>query len=181
MPPVLTDGALTLRRPSLADAEEHLAAEDDEMRLRFDSRGPATLEGMRGAFQRWIDLWDAGGPNFTYLVRLAASHVLVAGCEIRFETAERAGVSYWTYAPFRRQGYAAQAMRLMIEAAARTPGLGTLEARVAPDNLASRALARSLGFVEIGEVEDTAWDGVVSTLIAHQRRADHPAASRPAN
>lgn len=168
MPEVLTDGTLVLRPPTLADAEAHWRAEDDEMRLRFDSRRPATLEEMRAAFQRWIDLWTAGGPNFTYLVFLPPDR-LVGGCEIRFETADRAGVSYWTYPAFRRQGYAARAMRLMIEAATRMPGLATLEARVAPDNLASRTLAGRLGFVEIGEAEDTAWDGVVSTMIVHRR------------
>jgi RimJ/RimL family protein N-acetyltransferase len=169
-PDTLTDGELVLCAPTVADAEAHMAGEDDEMRRRFDSRRPATLQEMRAAMQRWVDLWTAGGPNFTYLAKLTDGR-LVGGCEIRLEGCGRAGVSYWSYAGFRQQGYARRAMRLLLAAAAAQPGLEVLDAHVDPDNAASRRLAERLGFVEMGLADDVAWDGVVSRRIAYERPA----------
>src|SRR5579863_8562068 len=91
LPETLTDGELTLDAPSLADAEAHHAGEDDEMRLRFDARRPATLEEMRFAMQRWINARATGGPMWTYMARLPGGE-LIGGCEIRLITPARANI-----------------------------------------------------------------------------------------
>ena len=171
LPETLTDGVLRLDGPTLADAAAHHAGEDDEMRLRFDSRRPATLEEMRGAMQRWIDQRAAGGPQFVYMARLPRAG-LIGGCELRLITPTNANVSYWIYPQHRRQGHAARAMRLLRAAAAAIDGLAVLEAHIAPDNLASRRLAESLGFVETGTADEEAWDGVISTVVVLERPVD---------
>jgi RimJ/RimL family protein N-acetyltransferase len=96
--------------------------------------------------------------------------VLIGGCEIRMVSPEVANVSYWIYPQFRRQGHAARAMRLLVAAAAQIPGLTHIEAHVSPDNLASRRLAKQLGFIENGVTEETAWHGGVSTMVVYEMR-----------
>ena len=173
LPDTLSDGVLWLGAPTLADAQAHYDGEDDEMRLRFDSRRRATLEEMRGAMQRWMDQRAAGGPQFVYFARLPDAG-LIGGCEIRLITPRSANVSYWLYPAHRGRGLAARAMRLMMAAAATIDGLEVLEAHIAPDNLASRRLAESLGFVETGEADEEAWDGVISRVLVYERPVGAP-------
>ncbi len=54
----------------------------------------------------------------------------------------------------RRQGYARAALRALVERAAREPGVTTVRASVSPDNVASRDLVLSEGFVPVGEQVD---------------------------
>src|ERR1700722_2252072 len=117
LPAPLTDGEIVLDGHTLADAEAHLAGEDEEMRRRFEAPGPATLEGTRAAMARWIAARAAGGPMFAYAVR-GPEGVLMGGCEVRLLAADRANVSYWMFPAFRGRGYAARALALLVEAAA---------------------------------------------------------------
>jgi RimJ/RimL family protein N-acetyltransferase len=55
---------------------------------------------------------------------------------------------------YRRQGYARAAIRALVDRAAREPGVVTVRATVSPDNLASRDLVLSEGFVAVGEQID---------------------------
>ena len=54
----------------------------------------------------------------------------------------------------RRKGYARAALRALVDRAAREPGVTTVRASVSPDNVASRELVLSEGFVAVGEQED---------------------------
>ncbi|MGY2003913.1 GNAT family N-acetyltransferase [Blastococcus sp. SYSU DS1024] len=54
----------------------------------------------------------------------------------------------------RRQGYARAALRAMLARAATEPAVRTVRASVAPDNVVSRDLVLSEGFVEVGEQID---------------------------
>ncbi len=54
----------------------------------------------------------------------------------------------------RRKGYARAALGALLRRAAQEPGVRTVRATVSPDNLASRALVDSCGFVEVGEQWD---------------------------
>src|SRR6185437_1619183 len=167
LPEKLVDGDLVLQAPRLIDAEPHCRAEDDELRRRFDSRRPATVEETRSAFQRWIDGWEAGAPTRTYLAWLGAE--LMGGVELRRTRLERGEMSWWTYAAHRRGGFATRAARLLCGAAAGVDGLSELHAHIDPDNVASRRVAERLGFVEDGMVDDIAWDGVVDTRVLYTR------------
>jgi RimJ/RimL family protein N-acetyltransferase len=54
----------------------------------------------------------------------------------------------------RRQGYARAALRALVDRAGREPGVTTVRASVSPDNVASRDLVLSEGFVPVGEQID---------------------------
>ena len=54
----------------------------------------------------------------------------------------------------RRQGYARAALRALVDRATREPGVTTVRASVSPDNVASRDLVLSEGFVAVGEQMD---------------------------
>ena len=55
---------------------------------------------------------------------------------------------------YRRQGYARAALRALVDRAGREPGVATVRASVAPDNVPSRDLVLSEGFVRVGEQID---------------------------
>ncbi|HEY1709815.1 MAG TPA: GNAT family protein [Rhizomicrobium sp.] len=173
LPPSLGDGVIVLDGHTLADAQAHWEGEDAEMMRRFDSPRKATVEEIRGAIQRWIDARAAGGPNFAYALR-DASGTLMGGCETFLLSADSANISYWTYPQYRGRGYAPRAAALLCTAAESIPGLRRIEAHVDPDNVASQRVAGKLGFVEIGTVEDEAWNGTRSIRIRYVRPVPKP-------
>ena len=167
LPDRLTDGVVVLDAPTLDDAAAHNAGEDGEMRLRFESPRPATLDEHRAAFGRWVAAREAGGPDIVYAVR-GKGGVLMGGCEIRRPAADRASVSYWIYPAFRGQGLAVRALALLCEAAS-SQGLTRIEAHIDADNHASRRTAEAAGFVETGEVEDEEWTGRLVTRLLYEK------------
>ncbi len=166
LPASLTDGVIVLDAHTLADAEAHWRGEDDEMRRRFDSPRPPTLEEVRAAIGRWVEARATGGPNFVYALR-SPEGALMGGCEIRRLGSGRANVSYWVFPGFRGRGYAARALRLLCAAAAGIAEVDQLEAHIDPDNLASRRVAEAAGFSEAGVVEDESWAGELSTRVLY--------------
>ena len=74
-------------------------------------------------------------------------------------------MAYWTNAERRGRGYARNALALLLGYAA-SIGVTRLEAKVAPDNHASRRVAESAGFTQAGTV--TGDDG--SEMIRCARR-----------
>jgi ribosomal-protein-alanine N-acetyltransferase len=71
----------------------------------------------------------------------------------------RAEIGYAVFAPFRRQGYAREAVSGLIEWAGRRHGVRRFLAAIAPDNEPSMRLALGLGFRQIGAQVDEA-DGL---------------------
>jgi RimJ/RimL family protein N-acetyltransferase len=76
--------------------------------------------------------------------------VLVGGCELRLVTDQTAQISWWVFPPYRRQGIATRAARLVTAYAFEHLGVHRIEAFIEPDNLASRGVARNVGFTEVG-------------------------------
>jgi RimJ/RimL family protein N-acetyltransferase len=68
----------------------------------------------------------------------------------------RAEIGYGIVPSQRRNGYATQALRLLIEQA-RKLGAGTLIAETEPENEASRAALDRVGFARFGEDERAVW------------------------
>jgi len=66
----------------------------------------------------------------------------------------RLEVGYSVDPPFRRQGYAREAIRAMFEWAHEQYGITRFIASISPDNEPSLRLARQFGFVQIGEQMD---------------------------
>ncbi len=67
---------------------------------------------------------------------------------------ESAEVGYWMGTPHRRQGYAGEALQLLLRASFGPLGLHRIEARVFPDNRASLGLLRAAGFTVEGRVRE---------------------------
>lgn len=66
----------------------------------------------------------------------------------------RAEVGYEVFAPFRRQGYAREAVVGLLDWAARRHGVRAFMASIAPDNEPSMRLALGLGFHQVGAQVD---------------------------
>ena len=82
----------------------------------------------------------------------------------------RLEIGYSVQSAHRRQGYAREAVRAMLDWAAREHGIHRFIASVSPTNVASLALVGSFGFVQTGEQMDEI-DGLELVL-----EADWPAA-----
>lgn len=54
---VIDGGTLRLRPPTLADAPEWLAGEDDELARWFEFPRRSTLEDVVHAIERWSESW----------------------------------------------------------------------------------------------------------------------------
>ena len=59
-------------------------------------------------------------------------------------------IGYTIFEPYRRRGYATEAVRALIEWAQRQPQVDRIIASISPTNEPSLAIARRFGFVEIG-------------------------------
>ena len=152
-PPTLTDGVIVLDGFTPDDAEAHLAGEDEEHARRFGWHpARSTPKTVRAAILRWQQEWRSGGTTRAFATRDATTGELVGGCEIRLKEPRLAHLSYWTFPAHRRRGVAGRAVRLATDYAVAELGVERLEIHVAPDNLASRGVARSAGFVEDGFV-----------------------------
>jgi RimJ/RimL family protein N-acetyltransferase len=142
---------ITLDRHTLADADAHLAGEDDEHARRFGwYPAVSTHEAVRRAIRRWQRGWTSGGPTRAFAMREVETGALAGGCEVRLGRDAIAQMSYWTFPPFRGKGYAGRAIRLATEWAFAELGVARMEIYVEPDNGASRAAARRAGFTEEG-------------------------------
>ena len=72
-------------------------------------------------------------------------------------------VGYEIDPPYRRQGYARAALRLLLARAAREPAVTVVRASVRPDNTPSMLLVTAHGFVPVGEQWDDE-DGLETVL-----------------
>jgi RimJ/RimL family protein N-acetyltransferase len=178
LPARLGDDSVLLDAHRRTDAEAHLAGEDAEMRHRFDQPGPADLVTTRRAIERWIAGRAAGGPMFAYAVR-DPSGTLIGGCELRMRSHGAANLSYWIFPAFRRRGFASRAVDLLAAAAEGIAGLSRLELRIAPDNRASRGVARKAGFARVGCETETGPTGRASTVDVYVKDVEGIARASP--
>lgn len=65
-----------------------------------------------------------------------------------------AELGYTVFEPHRRRGYAAEALAALMGWAARDHAVPAFVLSIAPENVASQALARRFGFVKVGEQID---------------------------
>jgi RimJ/RimL family protein N-acetyltransferase len=150
--PTLTDAVIRLDGLTLADAAAHLAGEDEEQARRFGWYPKrSTEEQVRAFIVRQAASWRDGGPTRVFATRLVETGVLAGGCEIRLKGAGLAEMSYWTFPARRGQGLARRAVLLACAYTFAELRVQRIELHVAPDNLASRGVARAAGFAEVEE------------------------------
>ena len=88
-------------------------------------------------------------------------------------------VGYWLGRPYRGQGYASEAVELLVRTAFRDLGLHRVEARVFTANARSRRLAERCGFRYEGRLRDEVWkEGRWRSVLLFSRLADDPSPRR---
>ena len=158
IPLELTDQVVLLRPFVLADAQEHLAGED-EAQIRWVSGGKSTGETVRTWIQRNQEYWETGGPIFTFAIVDAKTHTLRGMVEANTddESVEgiqkgEANVSYGLYPFARGKGYASRAVNLMMGFLQRQ-GLHAAIIRVDPANEDSLKVPLRCGFQELAVIQ----------------------------
>jgi RimJ/RimL family protein N-acetyltransferase len=150
--PPLSDGVITLRAKTGADADALTAAcQDPEIprwtRVPVPYRRADALAWIAGSeleLDAGVSIdWIAVGDEDDLLASVA-----LMGIDRRAYTAE---IGYWVARDARGRGVATRAVRLVAEWAASELGLTTLEIVVHEDNAPSHAVARAAGFAETGE------------------------------
>lgn len=147
--PTLSDGVVTLRPWRDEDVEEAVAGHDAEMATWFGwEPGSVTPESHRQAIARWREDYASGRRRVSFAVEHEGQ--LVGSVEAAREGELGAILSWTLYAGHRGHGYAARAVRVLVDwafADADQGGLGLqrVEARIDPRNEASRRVATRAG------------------------------------
>ena len=146
--PTLTDGVVTLRPWRDDDAAEAVTGHDDEMALWFGWDPDAvTVEKHLQSISDWRED-HASGRRTSFVIEHEGS--LVGSVEISHPSAWRGDLSWTLYAGHRGRGFAARAVRILVDWAFTDVdqgglGLQRVEARIDPRNDASRRVATRTG------------------------------------
>lgn len=148
--PVLSDGVVTLRPMTVADAQAHLAGEDDEQ-MRWLSGGRSTTASVTGWIERNRVSWEAGGPTHNFGISTTANG-LVGMIEANSDASQISGlgageanISYGLYPVGRGLGYATRAVNL-VSTYLVDCGLRPV-IRASPANARSISVAQRCGFL----------------------------------
>ncbi|WP_378739200.1 GNAT family N-acetyltransferase [Nocardia brasiliensis] len=156
---LISDGVVALRPITVADAEAHLAGEDDEL-ARWLNGGRGTLETVVRHFDRCVRRWQENGDSRTFAVLDVASGALAGTVDVHtrqpYLTEGQANLAYGIYPRWRKRGYATRAVALVCRYLAESGFADQAVIRVAPETHASAAVARRAGFVyrDTGEDDD---------------------------
>lgn len=150
---MLSTPRLALRPVEPADAgplTALLAGDSDGIAMTVSIPDPATEEGTRD----WIvRLGEQGSRAWTVVERRTGRPVGVVGSVSADSPADRwPEIGYWIGQAHRRRGFGGEAVAALLTHLAET-GAGGVVAEVFPDNAASLALLRRLGFRDSGVVE----------------------------
>ncbi|GHG92151.1 GNAT family N-acetyltransferase [Streptomyces lanatus] len=149
----LSDGVIALSPLVPADAEAHLAGEDEQL-VRWLSGGPGTREGVDAYIRHCGEQWAAGGSLRAFGIRVGVGETLAGTIDLRFAaeglTRGQVNVAYGLYPAWRGRGLATRAVLLVCRYAA-GEGVSGAVIQVEPGNAASAAVARRAGFAPGGQ------------------------------
>lgn len=149
--PTLVSGAVTLRAWRLGDESTILPLYDTEMARWFGiGRDAPVLSRMQEAIRRWHQGYIDSRRLVSFLVVRTADPVPVGTCQVQDDGDAVGVVSWTTYGPYRRTGYATTALLTLCKYSFEELGFVRLEAYVAPDNKTSLAEATKCGFTREG-------------------------------
>ena len=138
-----------LQRPSVRDRAPLLALVHES---RHYHRGKASPPRTPAEFARYLARLRQPDQE-AFIVRRGSDEALVGAIELSqivLGVFRSAYLGYWIGAPFAGQGLMTDALRLTLAQAFNSLRLHRVEANVQPDNIASRALLRRLGFTQEG-------------------------------
>ncbi|MEX2649405.1 MAG: GNAT family protein [Alphaproteobacteria bacterium] len=110
----------------------------------------------RSSFRRRVRAHAAErrhGSGFAFLIRRRADHALLGAItigDVQRSVAQSCSLGYWIGQAYARQGYMTEALRLALRFAFDTLTLHRAAAACLPNNGASQALLRKLGFQQEG-------------------------------
>lgn len=146
---VISDGVIVLRPLNTEDAADHLAGEDAEL-VRWLNGGPGTTETVRRYIEHVEQMWQDGGPVFTFAVRLLAGDTLVGTIDVQLHQdayrPDQANLAYGLYPAWRGHGFATRAVRLALEFLRPAASVHSALIRADPGNVSSAAVAVRAGF-----------------------------------
>ncbi|MEV0292273.1 GNAT family N-acetyltransferase [Nocardia sp. NPDC050710] len=142
---LLSDGVISLRPITVADAQAHLAGEDSEL-VRWSGGGASTLEGVIADFERGAD----EAHTRTFAIVELADDTMVGGLGVQtkrpYLAAGQASLVYGLYPEWRGRGLATRAVVLGCRFLARTGLAEEAVLRINPANTASVFVAHRAGF-----------------------------------
>jgi len=141
---------VTLDSYQLSDVESHLAGDDSENQKWLNDSLASSIETVTRAICNWRHDWRTGASRRTWAIGDPSSHTLLGGCERRIQDDANGELSYWIFPQHRGNGYAARAVRLVVDYAFSHLNIERAEIGFEVDNAASRGVARQAGFVEEG-------------------------------
>ncbi len=184
--PTLTDGTVTLRPWRDDDVAEAVAGHDPEMAHWFGWEADAvTEESHRRAVADWRADYADDRRRTAFVIEHAGR--LVGSLEVTRQSSWNGDLSWTLYAGHRGRGYAARAVRTLLdwaftETAQGGLGLTRVEARVDPRNDRSRRVATRAGLRQEGvqRVMPGTGDRADSTsMVVYARLASDPPVSDP--
>jgi RimJ/RimL family protein N-acetyltransferase len=171
--PILHGDGFVLRAVELSDAEAWKQGEDAEQIRWFEAPGPAPMENIVAAIERWQHGWR-GGPVRHWGIWVDGQ--LGGGVELRVREDGIANISYVVFPFARRRGVASGAARLASSWALSNLGVPAVVAVIDELNTASRAVAERAGFRLDGNAEP--WEyGETGTMLRYILTP--PATARP--
>ncbi|MEU0875510.1 GNAT family N-acetyltransferase [Nocardia brasiliensis] len=165
---LISDGVVALRPITMADAEAHLAGEDDEL-ARWLNGGRGTLETVARHIGRCVKQWEEHGANRTFAVLDVASGALAGTVDVHtrepYLALRQANLAYGIYPQWRKRGIATRAVELVCRYL-QTADLATYAViRVDPENHASAAVALRAGFVYSHHTAASADEGPIDCYL----------------
>jgi len=136
---------ILLRSPTAADLDELIALNRESARFHKGWINPPV---RRQQFETYLSRCQSHGFLGLLVCRKEDGAILGAInlSEIVWGNFESAYLGYYVGAPYAEQGYMTEALRLALRHAFQKQKLHRLEANIQPDNAASLALVKKLGF-----------------------------------
>jgi RimJ/RimL family protein N-acetyltransferase len=149
--PTLSDGVAWLTPFTLSDGEAIGDFNLDDAHRRWFDQPPVDSDPLarrlhgEDVVRRWNRQWTTGA-SLAFAVRLGVSSVCIGMAELQPHPADSASISYTIAPAWRRQGYAARAVRVLADAGLERFGFRRIELRCDVDNMASLRTAERAGF-----------------------------------
>ena len=139
---------LHLRRPQLSDAEDLFAMLSDAETCRMDGNYPP-YAAMDDAFFADVRAIVADGEDRLFAQERTSGRMIAILHVMPGDSPRQAEIGFVVTRAYRRQGYAREAVSVLLEQLAASGNYDSVKATCYTDNVPSAALLRSLGFEEM--------------------------------
>ena len=179
--PRLTDGIVLLGSHTLADVAAQLAGEDEEQARRF---GWFPARSTEQTARAGSSTGNSSGAQAARREpsRFARRRPASSSGVVRFDLPRTgiAAMSYWLFPSYRRRGHSTRAVRLACDYAFAALDVKRVALHIAPDNAASRRVARRADLSEVRRYATRREAGEDEVLYSREAKPHSPSlASNP--